>query len=174
LVRPAMRSERVATDSPVARPNILKTLGNPQHVDLMLSRIARLVSATPRRWGKMSAHQMICHLNDAFKLYMGVIRASEPGFPYPSNLLKWGCLWIPVPWPKGYKTIAEVDQTRGGTRPTNFEQDRAELKTLLNRFAHLPGDFGWPAHPYLGRMSRSEWMRLGYLHTDHHLRQFGV
>jgi hypothetical protein len=122
----------------------------------------------------MSAHQMVCHLNDAFKLYIGVIRAADPGFPYPSKLLKWGCLWVPVPWPKNYKTLAELDQQRDGTPPTTFEQDVAEFKTLLNRFTDVPANFPWPSHPYLGRMSHYEWMRLGYLHTDHHLRQFGV
>ncbi|HEV2663419.1 MAG TPA: DUF1569 domain-containing protein [Blastocatellia bacterium] len=29
-------------------------------------------------------------------------------------------------------------------------------------------------HPYFGAMSESQWMRWGYLHCDHHLRQFGV
>ena len=33
---------------------------------------------------------------------------------------------------------------------------------------------GWPAHPFFGAMSSSAWLRWGYLHMDHHLRQFGV
>lgn len=122
----------------------------------------------------MSAQQMICHLNDAFKLYLGLITVADPGFPYPSRLFKWGCLWAPVRWPKGFKTLAELDQLGGGgTRPAEFERDVAELTGLVERFAGNPPRFTWP-HPYLGRMSTSEWMRLGYLHTDHHLRQFGA
>jgi hypothetical protein len=35
------------------------------------------------------------------------------------------------------------------------------------------GAAGRPAHPIFGRMTEAEWMRWGYLHTDHHLRQFG-
>jgi hypothetical protein len=122
----------------------------------------------------MTAHQMLCHLNDAFRLYMGEIHAAPLGFPYPSRLLKWGCLWVPVPWPKGFRTVPEVDQERAGTRPVEFEKDVAEFGVLLNRFAGRSDDSAWPVHPYLGRMSHPEWMRLGYLHTDHHLRQFGV
>jgi hypothetical protein len=152
----------------------MRSLRNPRDVDEILTRLQGLKSTTPRRWGKMSAPQMVCHLSDAFRLYMGTISAAPPGFPYPSKLLRWGCLWIPVPWPKGYKTLAEVDQERGGTPPMEFKRDVAELKTQLDRFANLPRDFAWPAHPYLGRMSSREWMRLGYLHTNHHLRQFGV
>jgi hypothetical protein len=122
----------------------------------------------------MSAHQMICHLNDAFKLYRGVITAAAPGFPYPSRLLKWGSLFVPLQWPKGFKTVAEVDQERGGTRPVDFEQDVEELIGRVNDFTQMPEGFVWPMHPYLGEMSMSEWTRLGYLHTDHHLRQFGA
>lgn len=29
-------------------------------------------------------------------------------------------------------------------------------------------------HPGFGRMSQSDWLRWGYRHVDHHLRQFGV
>ena len=152
----------------------MKSLHSRNEVDEILSRLQRLQPNSPRRWGKMSAHQMICHLNDAFKLYTGVITAAPVGFPYPSRLLKWSCLWVPLPWPHGFKTVAEVDQERGGTAPATFDQDLGELKTLVIQFAALGPEFAWPSHPYLGRMSHTDWMRLGYLHTDHHLRQFGV
>jgi hypothetical protein len=29
-------------------------------------------------------------------------------------------------------------------------------------------------HPIFGAMSERAWLRWGYLHMDHHLRQFGV
>jgi hypothetical protein len=29
------------------------------------------------------------------------------------------------------------------------------------------------SHPMFGKMSAKDWMRWGYLHADHHLRQFG-
>ncbi len=152
----------------------MKNLRNRQEVDEILSRLERLSPSTPRLWGKMSAHQMICHLNDAFKLYSGLITVAQPGFPYPSKLLKWSCLFVPIQWPKGFKTPPEVDQHQGGTHPVEFEQDLSELRSLIHSFVKLPDNFAWPSHPYLGAMSASEWMRLGYLHTDHHLRQFGV
>ena len=105
---------------------------------------------------------------------MGLIAADPPGFPYPSKILKLASLWVPVEWPRGFKTVAEVDQEKGGTRPGEFDRDVGELEGLVNRFTRNPRDFQWPIHPYLGRMSEVEWMRLGYLHTDHHLRQFGA
>ena len=30
-----------------------------------------------------------------------------------------------------------------------------------------------PSHPMFGPMTPEDWMRWGYLHADHHLRQFG-
>ena len=152
----------------------MKSLRHSQVVDEVLARLELLSPATARLWGKMSSHQMICHLNDAFKLYAGVITVAPPGFPYPSKLLKWGSLLVPIRWPKGFKTVPEVDQEQRGTRPVEFQQDRAELRSRISRFVQIPEDFAWPRHPYLGAMSAREWMRLGYLHTDHHLRQFGV
>lgn len=49
-------------------------------------------------------------------------------------------------------------------------QDRAEI------LAHLPRaqkDFSFKPHPIFGEMTEAEWMRWGYLHCNHHLRQFG-
>jgi Protein of unknown function (DUF1569) len=43
---------------------------------------------------------------------------------------------------------------------------------LMERFAQ-PSAAERPAHPIFGRMTEEEWMRWGYLHVDHHLRQFG-
>jgi hypothetical protein len=45
--------------------------------------IARLQGIRPtslRLWGKMSVHQMVCHLSDGFKMYMG-LETCEPGKP---------------------------------------------------------------------------------------------
>jgi hypothetical protein len=34
--------------------------------------------------------------------------------------------------------------------------------------------FQFARHPIFGELTEREWMRWGYLHTDHHFRQFGV
>ena len=88
------------------------------------------------------------------------------------TLVKWIALHLPVRWPQGIRTVPEVDQTAGGTKPIEFFADLAELEALLNRFASHGGNR--PPHPIFGRMSEAQWLRWGYLHTDHHLRQFGV
>jgi hypothetical protein len=151
----------------------MKTLRNPRDTDQILSRLQGVRPGTSRRWGKMSPHQMICHLSDGLRLYMGLKSVAAPGFPYPSKLLQWWCLWVPIRWPKGFQTVPELDQQIGGTQPVEFDRDVAELRSLLHRFSRNPPQFNWP-HTYFGPMSVAAWMRLGYLHSDHHLRQFGV
>ena len=153
----------------------MKTLLRIQDQQEIRSRLNRIQPQSTRRWGRMSAHQMVCHLCDAHKLYMGTISAAPPGFPYPSTALKVCSLWIPIPWPRNFKTVREVDQEGGGTSPVDFARDICELKNLFERFIRCPREFSWPSqHPFLGRMSERDWMRLGYLHADHHLRQFGL
>ena len=48
------------------------------------------------------------------------------------------------------------------------------LREMLDRFTQLPDNYDWKPHPGLGTLSYSQWMRLGYLHADHHFRQFGA
>jgi len=75
-------------------------------------------------------------------------------------------------WPKGVATRPEVEQGIGGTAPVEFEKDRAELLLLIDRFCSAGVSLVIP-HPFFGRMTKQEWFRWGYLHADHHLRQFG-
>ena len=153
----------------------MKTLSHLQDQEEILSRVGRVRPDSVRRWGRMSAHQMVCHLSDGYKLYMGMISAVPPGFPYPSRVLKICSLWIPVRWPKNFKTVREVNQEIGGTAPRDFYADIHDLKTEIKRFVRRPCEFTWPMkHPFLGTMFERDWMRLGYLHADHHLRQFGL
>ena len=46
-----------------------------------------------------------------------------------------------------------------------------QLLDTIERFAgHTPNTND---HPMFGRMDTRNWMRWGYLHADHHVRQFG-
>ena len=153
----------------------MKTLLNPKDTQEVLQRLNAINSVSPRQWGRMSAHQMICHLSDGFRLYMGERTAATASVPFPRPALKWLAIWAPFPWPKGFQTMPELDQQAGGTPPAEFEKDTQDLRALIDRFVAEHKDFSWPArHPHFGSMSEKEWMRLAYLHADHHLRQFGA
>ena len=68
----------------------------------------------------------------------------------------------------------EMDQNQGGTQPVEFIRDVNDLELMIERGSSAPRDFQWHRHPLFDEMSERDWLRWGYLHTDHHLRQFGL
>ena len=152
----------------------MKTLASISEKTEILRRLESISPASQRRWGKMSAHRMICHLSDGFRLYMGDRPVKPIPVPIPRLLLKWIALWVPISWPRGFKTTPELDQEAGGTQPQKFDYDLEELCRLIESFVGPPCRHSSAPHPHFGRLSEREWLRLAYLHTDHHLRQFGA
>lgn len=140
----------------------------------VIERLARLHPESRRRWGKMTPHQMLCHLSDSYRVPMGGMRISSNSGPFQRTVMKWVALRTPLPWPHGIATRPEIDQAAGGgTTPTEFELDRARLLLDIERFCSEPRDFEFAPHPIFGAMHIADWMSWGYRHADHHLRQFG-
>ncbi len=149
----------------------MKTLASEVDREEVLKRLGALRADSGRRWGKMSCHQMVCHLSDAFLCPLGEKTASSIKPPIPQGIFKWVALYVPLPWPHGVPTRPEMEQGVGGTAPVEFSRDRERVVELIERFSGARGRFS--AHPIFGEMSEKDWMRWGYLHCDHHLRQFG-
>jgi hypothetical protein len=122
----------------------------------------------------MSAHQMVCHLIDGFRMMTGEKAVLPTSTLLQRTLLKWTVLYVPARWPIGIATSPELDQQIGGTRPTDFERDLETLQACLGTITAQSGTTEWQTHPIFGRMSTAQWMRWAYLHSDHHLRQFGL
>lgn len=152
----------------------MSTLLRPEVRAAVEARLARLQPDSERRWGQMSAGGAICHLSDAFRMALDE-RPIAPIHAPLKPLVKLVALRLPLPWPGGrIRTLPEAEQGKGGTPPTTFEHDRAELLTLIRRFAAAPPGALRREHPMFGRMSRADWGRWAYRHMDHHLRQFGA
>ena len=151
----------------------MKTLARPLDQEELVRRLRHVRPDSAARWGRMSAHQMICHLADAFRMASGEKEVSDGSGLLQRTFVKWLALYVPLAWPAGIPTRPEVDQTIGGTKPVDFALDVAQVELLLMKTAsQAPGS--WPAHPIFGPMSHRAWLRWAYLHTDHHLRQFGL
>ncbi len=120
----------------------------------------------------MSAHQMVCHLSDAFRVVIAQKSVSHATGLLQRTVLKWIALRLPLAWPTGIRTRPEVDQELGGTKPGDFAADVAQLETLVEFITRDPASVDWQAHPIFGRMSEADYLRWSYLHMDHHLRQF--
>ena len=140
-------------------------------LDRCTGRVASLKPDAKARWGRMNAHQMVCHLNDSFHVAMGEKYASPATSLLTRTLVKFVALYLPLPWPRGVPTRPEIEQGRGGTPPADWERDRSALCNLIKEFAARQ-TFG--THPMWATMSRSDWQVWAYRHVDHHLRQFGV
>lgn len=149
----------------------MRTLTSPGVLDQTLTRIASLQPGHTARWGRMNAPQMLCHLCDSAKVALGEIVLPPGNIGLPPQLFKWLALQLPLRWAKNFPTMPQIDQFKDGTPPTEFLKDRESLLNLTRRLTQ--SSLGGNNHPYFGPMSQKEWIRWAWLHTDHHLRQFG-
>lgn len=136
----------------------------------------RLLALQPSQqpvWGRMTAHQMVCHIADGVRVADGSKSATPASNWFTRNVMKRIALMTPFRPPRGIRSPKEVDQLQGGTPPTVFEDDRAEALRLIERFRALPADHSFGPHPLLGPLTREEWLIFHCKHLDHHLRQFG-
>ena len=125
-----------------------------------------------RRWGVMTVSEMVCHLREAFA---EVGRNQEPMLHLPGGvrppwLLKILALRVPRRWPMLVQTVPRLDRAEMPA-PAEFAHERERLHEAFERF--LDELSTRHNHPYFGRMTAWDWQRWGYLHADHHLRQFG-
>jgi hypothetical protein len=111
------------------RPSV-KTVADPRVVDGLARRLERLTPATPRRWGTLSAHEMLCHLADASASVLA--------------------------------------------GPAVFALDRERAIAGLRAMGSAPPNAFSTTHGQLGAMVPRDWLRWGYRHIDHHLRQSGL
>jgi len=148
-----------------------RSLAVAANVDDILTRLGRLSADSPRQWGKMTAHEMVCHLGDSFLAVLGERTASSNETWFSRTVMRYVALHTSLPWPQGVPTRPEVDQKVGGTKPVEFERDRRRAVDLVHRFVQPGTRCG--RHPVFGAMTRDEWLLWGFGHVDHHLRQFG-
>jgi Protein of unknown function (DUF1569) len=136
----------------------------------VLSRIRHLRPDAVRRWGRMTAPEMIAHLIDQMHHTLG-----DAGWEPRPGLLRNPLVrylviyWLP--WPKGrVKGPPEAFLTK----PTTWDSDVKTLVDLTDRFVKHGPDGDWPEHALFGRMSGKDWGVFCHKHFNHHLTQFGV
>jgi hypothetical protein len=153
----------------------MKTLAQSADQAEVLRRLRDVRPDSTRRWGRMSAPQMVCHLGDAFRIALGQKEVSDDSGILNRTIVKWIALYAPLRWPPGIVTRPEIDQLLTGcTKPGDFGTDVEQVEELVAVFTSRGPGVTWPSHPIFGKMSEGDWLRWGYLHMDHHLRQFGA
>ena len=136
-------------------------------------RLGALQPESHAQWGRMSAHQAVCHLADTLRMVLGERPTAFTSTLFLRTVARLFALTLPILWPKGVETAPEIDQERGGTTPGAFQDDEDTLVALIDRFVGMSGR-DMATHPIFGTLTRGEWGRWGYRHLDHHLTQFGV
>lgn len=152
----------------------MKTIAREPNLAELIRRLNTIQPTSQRRWGRMTAHQMVCHVGDCCRMATGEKRVSRASSVLHRTVIKWIALYAPLQWRPGIVTRPEVDQEGGGTHPGEFARDLANVQRQLQALTTRDGRGRWPDHPIFGSMSRRAWLRWAYLHTDHHLRQFGA
>ena len=153
----------------------MNTIADPLALTTLLDRLARLTPESERRWGSLTPGEMLCHLGDAEEGVLG--RRLTPGPAVsgkPRPIFKWLFITSPLRWPKGVETRPGVNPRKEGTRPSDFELDRARVVSGLHALSAATADALAPAHFAFGPMTLKDWHRWAWRHVDHHLRQFGL
>jgi hypothetical protein len=135
--------------------------------DGLRKRLQAMPATAQRKWGSMTADQMLWHCADAMEIAMGRKQAARKSMPIPGPILRF--LVLSAPWPKGAPTLQELV----ATTTHDFEAERKRCLALIDEFAARDVDGPWPVHATLGAMSGNQFSRLHAKHLNHHLMQFG-
>ena len=95
------------------------------------TRLDNLTPESKPRWGNMSVDQMLTHMNDAFKVALGMKPSKDISnvfwnkvlFPVLVNGLKW--------FPKGSAAPVEIRQGAQGSNPRDFYTEVEFLKKMM-------------------------------------------
>jgi len=148
----------------------MKTLWNASDRLELCSRLGRLSPDAERKWGRMSAPQMLAHVVDCMRMSLGDLRVPSKNLPLRFTPIKQVVIYL-LPFPKSAPTAPEVI----ARPPVDWPSECRSLTMLFEQFAARERSSpDWPDHPAFGRLTGNTWGVLMYRHTDHHFRQFGV
>jgi len=153
----------------------MKNILNTKNREELLTRINNLQESDHALWGKMNANEMLCHLADQIRVALHQIKTRDFSNFFSRIVLSKLVLWG-MPAPKGkVKTFPEIDLAKGrGTKPVEFENDKALLKKVVSDSMEKEHNFNYQPHAAFGKFTRKQWGRIIYIHLDYHLKQFGA
>jgi hypothetical protein len=75
------------------------TLLHPDARAEILRRIESLTPESERAWGRMTAHQMVCHLCDACRAALAERRVPIIGTFWERTVIRWLAIHTNLKWP---------------------------------------------------------------------------
>ncbi len=151
----------------------MKNLFDATVANQVKTRLEKLEPQSERRWGKMTAAQMLAHCSVSMQWAVGELVPEKAALParLMGRLIKPMVFRNDDPMRKNSPTARSL--IVADERDLGKERDR--LSELIDKFA-AGGAAGCTSnlHSFFGKMTPEEWAILMYKHLDHHLRQFGV
>ena len=133
----------------------------------------KLAASTKPVWGRMRVEQMLAHMNDAFRISLGMKQAEDKSNFITNRIVFPVAVYVLPGFPKNAGTAKELNQEKMGTAPRDFYTEHEYLKKMMDVFNEREGEKLKP-HPMFGKLSKQQWRDLLVKHLDHHLKQFGV
>ena len=144
----------------------------PETTASLIDRINKLTPETKPLWGKMSAPQMLAHVNVAYEM------AYEDKHKKPNAFMRFILkLFVKdtVCGDKPYKKNSQTAPAFLVTTEKDFETEKKRLTTYLNKTVELGAEhFDGKESLSFGKLTKDEWNVMFYKHLGHHLTQFGV
>lgn len=150
-----------------------QSIFNANDRDEITARIRSLNAGQQALWGKMDVGQMLEHCIQPMEVGLGKLSIPRRflGLLFGSRILR--------------KTLGSATKQFKRNLPTDplfivsshpeFEESRQKLLNTIEAFTKLESqELAGKIHPFFGKMDRSTWGRLQYVHLNHHLTQFGV
>lgn len=136
-------------------------------------RLEKLTEDTPRQWGTMNATQMLGHLNEAFRIVLGLNEAKDVSTFFSRNVMFPVAVYVLPSWPKGLKGPKEQDIIKNNIPTKDFYTEMAFLLKFSEVLSERE-DGKLKPHPMFGQLSKKQWADLFTRHIDHHFKQFGI
>src|SRR5262247_3818348 len=113
----------------------------------VLSRLSQLRPDSTPVWGRMTADQMLWHMNQALGASLGRVAPPRDRSPLPRPVMRF--LVLNMPWPRNSPTNREwVARER-----YDFDAELARCQTLVTDFVAQPLETASAEHPLFGQMS---------------------
>lgn len=151
----------------------MKNLFQPETVEEVRVRVARLRPDTGRLWGTMTAAQAVAHCAVGLEIAVGDKATERVSLPFRiiGKLVKPMALGNDTPMRRNSPTSKDLIVRDDRDLAT----ERERLCRLIDRFAAAgPAGCTRNPHAFFGKLTPGEWAELMYKHLDHHLRQFGA
>jgi hypothetical protein len=149
----------------------MKSVFSSPTITELITRINRLTPETKPLWGKMSAPQMLAHLNVPYEMAIDNSHPRPGAFArFLAKLFAKKMVVGPKPYPRNSMTAPEF-KIKGDK---DFEKEKQRLISYLDKTLKLGAKhFEGKESLSFGPLSSQEWNVLFYKHLDHHLQQFG-